>query len=137
MKERDEFGSDADANWKASSTMECDECGSDTGVNWGDNDYVLCRTCFDEVKNKSKRSNYKPDDGVSKLVSFVGWVIVAISLIMIPASLASLGLVGNLASSFGLLTGGLLLVVAGHATRALLNNANYTRQILELMKKDK
>lgn len=41
-----------------------------------------------------------------------------------------------LGPGLGVFTGGLVLVVAGQATRALLDNANYTRQILELMSKE-
>lgn len=53
-------------------------------------------------------------------------------------SVSAFKVVGILAFGPGIsmFIGGLLLVATGQATRSLLDNTNYTRQILELMEKD-
>jgi len=82
-------------------------------------------------------NDYKVSKGVSKFVSFGGWFICAISLILVLVSLTTIGRLGLLAiaPALGLFVGGLILVMAGQVTRAALDNANYSKQMLEIMRK--
>lgn len=79
---------------------------------------------------------------IAQFVSFVGWAAVTISAMILVVSLAkskgsgSVALLGLLPSFSGLISG-LLLVMFGQLTRATLDNADNTGQMLALMKKRK
>lgn len=131
--------------------MKCSHCGAETKVNWGSGEAVICKYCYDDgvsvpsegyskppVGTGQVPSDYQTGIGVAKAISLIGWFLCGISVLIVLASIGAargMGLL-SLGPGLGLFTGGLLLVVAGQATRALLDNANYTRQILELMKKN-
>lgn len=80
---------------------------------------------------------------IAQLVSFVGWVVVIISAMILVVSLAKsrdsggFDLMMGLLPSFSGLISGLLLVMFGQITRATLDTADNTGQILALMKKRK
>lgn len=101
---------------------------------------------IDEVNSSSSDSSiassgsmsddYKTSIGVSKLVSFIGWLAVLGGIIlsftlMKEGGMALLGL----ASSITVILVGLLLVIGGQASRAVMDNANYSKQMLEEMRK--
>ena len=111
------------------------------------------------VNSDQVQSGYKSSVWIAKLVSFIGWIICCIALFMTfvtliggvrsgllsldpNAGLFSAGVVAGVKSglifigpSLGLFSAGLLLIVVGQASRALFDNANYSRQLLELMNK--
>ena len=67
----------------------------------------------------------------------MGWVVCVLSIIIFLASIA-----GSIPAGFlslpllvGMFISGLLLVMSGQATKALIENSNYSRQILEHIKK--
>ena len=101
---------------------------------------------IDEVNSSSSDSSiassgsmsddYKTSISVSKLVSFIGWLAVLGGIIlsftlMKEGGMALLGL----ASSITVILVGLLLVIGGQASRAVMDNANYSKQMLEEMRK--
>ena len=85
----------------------------------------------------SGEMDYKTSIAVAKFVSFAGWFISAVSIIIVLAALAGAGRMGILAVApgIGLFIGGLILVIAGQSARAVMDNANYSRRLFELMSK--
>jgi type II secretory pathway predicted ATPase ExeA len=80
---------------------------------------------------------------IASLVSFLGWVIVAISVLILLFSLvgslkenSGLALMGLFPSLAGIISG-LLLVMSGQLTRALVDTADNTGQMLAIMKNKK
>jgi hypothetical protein len=78
---------------------------------------------------------------IAQFVSFIGWVVFVISLLILAASLIkSIGpdrgfaLIGIFPAFAGAISG-LLLVMAGQMTRAIVDTADNTGNILALMKK--
>ncbi len=131
--------------------MKCSHCGTDTKVNWGSGEAVICKYCYDDgvsvpskgysqttVTGGKVLSDYQTGIGVAKAISLIGWILCGISVLIVLVSISAIKVAGLLAfgPGIGMFVSGLLLVAAGQSTRALLDNANYTRQILELMKKD-
>jgi len=79
-------------------------------------------------------SSYKISRKMAKAVSIIGWVVVALSLyglFHLGLTMLSLYLI---VGGFG---SGILLVSAGQFTRAIIDTADNTSQILELMKSKK
>lgn len=130
--------------------MKCSHCGADTKHSWGEG--KLCELCYKKGAAPTVQGHNKPISasvltpgdyqtgiGVSKIVTSIGWVVCAIAVLIILLSLSRIDEAeGVIALGSGIVAfiGGLLTIVSGQATRALLDNANYTRQILELLKKD-
>ncbi len=80
---------------------------------------------------------------IAKCVSFFGWIIVGLSLFIFLVSLVEsnksyggMALMGLLPAFAGLI-GGLLLVMLGQLTRATVDTADNTGQLLSVMKKRK
>ena len=100
-------------------------------------DEVNSSSSNSSVSNSGNMSNdYKTSIGVSKLVSFIGWLSVLGGIIlsftlMKEGGMALLGL----ASSITVILVGLLLVIGGQASRAVMDNANYSKQMLEEMRR--
>lgn len=139
---------------------KCKNCGEENEADFGP-----CRGCdlsqddvapanakeFQPMKEKAARSNnttdYTSTYGTSRMiatfVSFVGWVVVGISALIILVSLAkSTGPYGGFAliglfPALGGVVSGLFLVMTGQLTRATLNTADNTGQMLSLMKRNK
>lgn len=85
----------------------------------------------------SSNTDYATSIIVSKFVSTVGWSICIIAVIFVFGALATadkLGLI-SLAPGLGIFVGGLVLVVAGQSLRAIMDNTNYSKQMLEEMRK--
>ena len=77
---------------------------------------------------------------VAKLVSAIGWVTCVVAVVIIISAFASAGKMGTLALAalvpgLAVLIGGLILVIAGQSSRAVMDNTNYSRQMLEEMRK--
>jgi hypothetical protein len=88
-------------------------------------------------------STYGTARGIAQFVSFVGWIVVGISglvLIVILAksteSRGNFALMGLLPALGGVISG-LLLVMAGQLTRATVDTADNTGQMLSVMKRRK
>ena len=88
------------------------------------------------------RSEYETARKVSMFISFLGWVVFAGGVIAAFAGMASglqsrySGGVSILAvlPGLGIAVSGLFLVAAGQATRATVDNADHTREILSLLR---
>lgn len=74
--------------------------------------------------------SYKTAIFLAKVLSFVGWAMVVIGVLLM---ISMIGL------SYGItaVVSGLGLVVGSQITRATTENANTTAQILEILKKEK
>jgi hypothetical protein len=106
-------------NWR------CDECGTKN-----DNQSKTCANCGAGA-NEWYTSKYKTSRITAKAVSYIGWFIVLLSVY----GLLHLGL--TMMSLYLILGGffsGFLLVIAGQVTRATIDSADNTAQMLALMK---
>jgi hypothetical protein len=85
---------------------------------------------------KTPDSDYRTSISVARLVSAAGWVTVAVAVFVVLGAFASVGRMGALAlaPSLGLVVGGFVLVIAGQSARALMDNANTSKQILKELK---
>jgi len=88
-------------------------------------------------------STYDTTRIIAACVSFVGWVVVSISVIILLVSLVQstksyggFALMGLFPAFAGIISG-LLLVMAGQLTRATVDTADNTGQMLALMKRRK
>jgi hypothetical protein len=137
--------------------MKCDSCGAKTRINYGNANAVLCSNCtdIDEGKNMIATNStsaegrgktqsdsllaadYQTGILIAKAVSGIGWVTCFIALIIILMAFGSNGVIGALALApgLGVLIGGLILVISGQTSRAIFDNTNYSRQILEEIRK--
>ena len=104
---------------------------------------------FEEIKDEVIKnietseeyvSTYETTRIITKLVSFIGWVVVVISLlvfliVVIKSSESRYGFNWlALLPALGGFISGLLLVISGQFTRATVDSADNTGQILELLK---
>lgn len=95
------------------------------------------RTTSKNIKG-AYQSEYVTARMVSKFISFLGWVVFTIGIIVVFASMASnqQSIFGDASTYLVLLPGlatvvsGLFLVAAGQVTRATVDNADHTREIL-------
>jgi hypothetical protein len=88
-------------------------------------------------------STYDTTRMIASFVSFIGWVIAVISVMIVLVSLeqifkenSGIGLMGLFPSLAGFASG-LFLVMSGQVTRALVNTADNTGQMLAVMKRQK
>jgi lipopolysaccharide export LptBFGC system permease protein LptF len=105
------------------------------------------KTANKEIANGETSSGYTTTYGTARMlaqfVSFIGWVVFVISLLMMAFSLIkSLGpdrgfaLIGIFPAFAGAVSG-LLLVMAGQMTRAIVDTADNTGEMLAVMKNKK
>ena len=88
----------------------------------------------EELIEKYTDDDYKTSIGVAKLVSFIGWVAVlaGVGLSAWLVKDGGMSLLG-LPSAITVILVGLLLVIGGQASRAVMDNANYSKQMLNEM----
>lgn len=81
--------------------------------------------------------DYKTSIFVAKIVSASGWLTCVVAVALVISAFASVGKMGalSLLPGIGVLIGGLILVIAGQTSRAIMDNTNYSRQMLEEMRK--
>ncbi|MDU0111747.1 hypothetical protein RT723_01715 [Psychrosphaera aquimarina] len=85
-------------------------------------------------------SNYATAIGVSRFISFLGWVVFALGIIVLligvgkSSQYGSEALLVTLFPSIGLTICGLFLVAAAQVTKATVDNADHTREILVLLR---
>ena len=82
-------------------------------------------------------NDYKTSIGVALFVSFIGWVAVlaGVGLSVWLVNEGGMALLG-LPSAITVALVGLLLVIGGQASRAVMDNANYSKQMLDEMRKN-
>ena len=94
----------------------------------------------DSTSGASYSSDYGVARSISQVISILGWVVVAVGIIAAFSGLLAGNRYGGGVSLIGILPGlgiaisGLFLVVAGQITRATVDNADHTREILKLIK---
>ena len=131
---------------------KCKKCGKEN-----EDSFDSCWSCGvtqdgtesvkEDIANSNSPLDYTSTSGTSRmiasLVSFLGWVIVAISVLILLFSLvgslkenSGLALMGLFPSLAGIISG-LLLVMSGQLTRALVDTAYNTGQMLAIMKNKK
>ncbi|AOE49478.1 hypothetical protein [Kangiella sediminilitoris] len=71
---------------------------------------------------------------IGKVVSAIGWLTCVFAVVVVLSTFDSMGLL-SLASGFGVLIGGLILVISGQTLRAVIDSANYSKLMLEEMRK--
>ena len=76
-------------------------------------------------------SHYSAGQTIASLAAGLGWLLVLLSVFLLIMSIELIAL-----SAFGI-TSGLFLVMAAQATRAVMDNADHSRQILEELKNSK
>jgi len=88
-------------------------------------------------------NDYKTSTGIATFVSFLGWITILISVVLIGMGVydsmkfrdfSPMALLA-IAPMFGIFIAGLFLVISGQITRATLNNTNYSKQMLDIMKR--
>ncbi len=98
------------------------------------------------VDNIQEQSNdYGVSITVAKIISFFGWLAVISGFILIMMAAAEtvksgefgLGTALALYPSVVAIVSGLVLVITGHVSRAVFDNTNYTKQMLDEMRNGK
>ena len=106
----------------------------------------LCKNCITPekiAKQKRKQSSediVKTSDDygtaifISKLVSFIGWIAVIGGALLTLILLVEGGMaLAGLAPAISAVPVGLILVISGQASRAVMDNANYSKAMLKVM----
>ena len=90
-----------------------------------------------EVIGKSTSPDYGASIVVALIVSFIGWLTIiggigmSVYLVIKGGNMAMMGI----GPSLGAIFAGLLLVITGQTSRAILDNTNYSKEIVELLRK--
>ncbi|WP_427982725.1 hypothetical protein [Agarivorans sp.] len=88
----------------------------------------------------SYKSDYRVAKGLSSFISGIGWIIciigIVIALILLTqnTSYSRSGAIISSLSGFAVSIAGLFLVAAGQITRATVDNADHTREIMLILK---
>jgi len=136
----------------------CKNCGAnvdDVDTCWkcglGKDGAVSTNTKSQSMKDEVARSNnitdytstYDTSRMIAKFISSIGWIVVGISVLIVLVSLlkstgeyGSFALMGLVPALAGFISG-LILVMTGQLTRAMIDTADHTGQMLSLMKKRK
>jgi len=90
-----------------------------------------------ELYPYESENDYKTSISIAQFISFIGWLMCICALILVITTFSEAGRMGVLvlASGLGVFIGGLILVIAGQTSRAVMDNTNYSRQMVDLMKK--
>lgn len=118
----------------------CPECGAN--ISEIEEDEELTADSSGETSNTDTyKSSYKTARGISEFVSFLGWLLFIVGIVI-----ALVGFVGGIKSRYGgvsliaMLPGlgtavaGLLLVMGGQVTRATVDSADHTREIMNILR---
>lgn len=137
--------------------MKCQICDRETQINYGNWQIVSCSDCVDTdaFNSQSKninpgqpnkeqglllQSNYKTALAVSQFVEFIGWAVVVVGVIAFLVGLSSASYERGasflaIIPGLGLAIAGLFLVMGSQVTRATVDNADHTREILIILNK--
>ncbi len=117
--------------------MKCTVCGQDTLANYGHTKDIICSSCVKLGLTAYTRSttDYNTAIGVAAFISFLGWLAV-VSGISLAVFLLKQGQMAVLYVPVGITISlvGLLLVVCGQIARAIMDNANHSKEIADIMK---
>lgn len=85
--------------------------------------------------NAESQDDYGTSIAIAKLVSFIGWIAVIAgvgltAMLVMEGDMALLGVPSAVTAALV----GLILVIAGQSSRAIFDNANYSKHMLELMR---
>lgn len=101
----------------------------------------ISTSLLENYPNKnSYSSNYSTAIGVSKFIAFLGWLMFSLGIIGALTGISESSKYGGgfmlaaLLPSIGISLSGLFLVVAGQVTKATVDNADHTREILALLR---
>ena len=144
--------------------MKCELCGANSRINYGNSNAVLCESCSkkgegveltkqdknpineSQTNVSSVTSNYEVAQKIATIMSFIGWTIVVIGVMV--ALVGSAGMSQNpyarggsaiigLLPGIGMSISGFFLVAGAQVTRAMVDNADNTREILNLMREQR
>ena len=97
----------------------------------------------DYVSPGKQYGSYQTTRVIAQIVSFIGWITTCISFFALMAIiLKTLGsenhiqLIGLLPVAGGFISG-LFLILAGQLTRAIIDNTDYTKEIVTLLKESR
>lgn len=108
--------------------------------------YIFLIEGFGENKMSQNISNNHSSDystarSISIIISFIGWIAVIAGVIIVLVGLnqgvkygSGMGVFIVVLPGLGASISGLFLVVAGQITRATVDNASHTKEILKIMK---
>ena len=82
----------------------------------------------------SSTSDYATTKAVSQIISFLGWLVVIGGVITIFAGIGYGKSLVLMLPGLGASISGLFLIVAGQITRATVDNASHTKEILKIMR---
>ena len=91
------------------------------------------------MANNTYRSDYEVTRLIASSISFLGWAIFIGGVVLALMGMSSgapmcLRFVFSLLPALGVAITGLFLVVAGQVTRATVDSADHTREILSIIK---
>lgn len=89
------------------------------------------------VEKVLERTDYGVTKSICGFVTYYGWALVALGAILVLLAFiedAQLGLLG-IPTGVGLASGGLLLILVAQVTRAIVDTADYSREILQTLRK--
>lgn len=125
--------------------FRCRSCGTDVEFvaveQYSDSDFKDLDV--DKFKNRSNNlyeSEYKAARAISSFLSFVGWllflfgIVVALKGMSVSWQVPEFSTMTMAIPGIGLSMGGLISVAAAQVTRATVDNADHTREILILLK---
>jgi len=85
----------------------------------------------------AQNNNYATSIAISKFISFVGWIAVAGGILLTLIILMREGMVLlGLSPGITIVLVGFILVISGQVSRAVMDNANYSKSMLEVMIKN-
>ena len=87
-------------------------------------------------ENKLEKSDYMATIRISKVIAFIGRIAVILGVVAIGFLLqeGEMGILGIPSASIVILFG-LLMILASHITRAIVDTANYSKAMLEELRK--
>ena len=85
----------------------------------------------------AQRAEFRTAIVVTQIVSAIGWLTSVVAVIAVSGAFAKAGRMGALAlaPAWGVFIGGLVLVIAGQTSRAVLHTENVIRKILQEVRK--
>jgi hypothetical protein len=121
--------------------MKCRICDTDTENGWDGKPMDICPVCSKNeflkkakvIKSEKLGLKYKAAQGVSGFIELIGWLVV------IGGGIVAIGSVSGgalfLLPGIGITISGLFLVMGAQVTKATVDNANNTREIIKLLKR--
>ena len=95
------------------------------------------KVAIEKTEEKIEFSDYGVARVIAKIIAFMGWIMIVLGLIDIGYAGVHIHGTKNIdvilviaLPGIGMIITGLFLIVAGQITRATVNNAGHTRQIL-------